>query len=126
MARPLINQIFDSLKPPIQNKTAADDGKALVFDQLTNTFEFQALPSAVSETGNFNVAYAYNADGKVQTETYTGDISKTTTYTYYDSSSEFNGKVKTETVVQNGKTIAKTYSYETGTGRIVGVAVTTT
>ncbi|MEM0173164.1 MAG: hypothetical protein QXI16_01500 [Sulfolobaceae archaeon] len=68
---------------------------------------------------NYNVNVTYYTEGadagKIQTVAYTGDINRTITYTY-----NAQGKIATETITEDGKTITKTYNYDTN-GRLTGV-----
>jgi len=60
--------------------------------------------------------YTEGADaGKIQTVAYTGDINRTITYTY-----NTQGKIATEVITEDGKTITKTYNYDAN-GRLIGV-----
>lgn len=60
--------------------------------------------------------YTSGADaGRIQKVTYTGDINRTITYTY-----TAEGKIASETIVEDGKTVTKTYTYTNG--RITGVS----
>ena len=60
--------------------------------------------------------YTEGADaGKIQTVAYTGDINRTITYTY-----NTQGKIATEVITEDGKTITKTYNYDAN-GRLTGI-----
>lgn len=70
---------------------------------------------------NYNMSVTYydtGADaGRINTVTYTGDINRTITYTY-----TAEGKIASETIVEDGKTTTKTYTYTNG--RITGITST--
>jgi hypothetical protein len=68
---------------------------------------------------NYVVDYTYDNKGRVSQEIVTGDINKTTTYTYDDATDN----IITETTVENGITITKTYEYDEASGNIVKVTV---
>ena len=74
------------------------------------------------EIGNYGILYDYNGEGKIITETITGSITRTTTFTYNTGGSDI-GKILNQTIVEEGKTITMTYSYTLG--KISGVVVTT-
>jgi hypothetical protein len=79
-----------------------------------------------AEKGNYTISYQYSQDGtQIVSETYTGDINKVVQYTYFDATSEFFGSVKTEVTTTGSEVVTKTYGYETGTGSILSVTVTT-
>ena len=60
--------------------------------------------------------YTSGADaGRIQKVTYAGDINRTISYTY-----TAEGKIATETAVEDGKTVTKTYTY--ANGKITGVS----
>ena len=69
---------------------------------------------------DYDVAVTFTGDSVTQA-VYSGDIDKTITYTYTASGAAV-GKVATETVVQNGTTTVKTYTYNGTTGKLESIA----
>lgn len=67
----------------------------------------QALESFIGTTGNYDVDYVYDDQGRVITENITGDGERSTNYTYDEKDN-----IKTEAVTCNGKTVTKTYTYD--------------
>lgn len=67
---------------------------------------------------DYNTAITYYAggpdEGKIETVTYTGDIERAITYTY-----TAEGKINAETIVEDGITTTKTYTYSGG--KITGI-----
>jgi hypothetical protein len=61
-------------------------------------------------SANYVVDYIYDVKGRVQQEVVTGDIAKTTTFAYDDTTDN----ITTETTVENGVTTTKTYAYSDG------------
>lgn len=57
---------------------------------------------------SYSIAYEYDLQGRIVKETVTGDIARTVAYTYDE-----NDNIITEIINVNGKTITKTYSYDT-------------
>jgi hypothetical protein len=73
---------------------------------------------------NYTIARTYNEIGKVATETYSGDITRSVTYTYFDNTSEFYTLAKTIVVAEGNKTITQTYGYQTSTRYLMTITTT--
>lgn len=71
--------------------------------------------------GDYNIEYSYDAKGRVQSEIVTGCISKTTTYSY-----DSNDNISSEAIEIDNHIITKSYGYDSVTGNITSVTVTTT
>jgi hypothetical protein len=68
----------------------------------------------------YEVAYTYDGSGRISTATFTGDVDKVVTYTYKTSGAAL-GKMDTITIVEDGVTSTKTYSYDVN-GVLTGIA----
>jgi hypothetical protein len=71
--------------------------------------------------GVYDINYDYDAQGRIATETITGDISRTTTFSY-----DADDNIQTEVIEENGKVITKTYSYDPVTKNVAKVSVVVT
>lgn len=64
---------------------------------------------------NYTIARTYNEIGKVATEIYSGDITRSITFTYFDNMSEFYKLVKSIVIIEGNKTTTQTFGYQTQT-----------
>jgi hypothetical protein len=90
-------------------------------DRLTHEIEVVAgSTDAWEDTHNHSVAYSYNLDGSIQSETITsgGSLVKTTTYGY-----DGQGNIVQETVDKGNKVIVKMYQYDVN-GNIINIEIT--
>lgn len=97
-------------------------GRIGILEKLLEGFPGEKTPTPVEE--NYDIAYTYTTEGDIKKETITGDINRTTFFTYF-TTGEFVGNVEKEVIVEELKTITKTYSYETGTSRLLNISVVT-
>lgn len=72
----------------------------------------------LSKGENYDIAYSYDAVGRIEKETVTGSINKVITYSY-----DANDNIIEESIAVNGKTITKTYGYDEN-NNIISVATT--
>jgi len=63
--------------------------------------------------GNYTTTYTYDTNGKISGCTIIGDKSETTIYEYYTSGDNL-GKINTEAIQKDSKTITNTFSYTNG------------
>lgn len=73
---------------------------------------------------NFNVSYEYYEDGRVKKEIITGDIERTTEYSYSQKGFKNEGKVLMEIVKENGQRTSRTFFYNDD-GNITSIQVIT-
>jgi hypothetical protein len=88
----------------------------------TSTYSSDKILSLINNQGDYNTSYSYNGDGKINGYTITGDKTESVTYTYF-TSGENLGKIETETIIKDGKTLVNTFSYTNG--KISGVITVT-
>jgi hypothetical protein len=67
---------------------------------------------------NYVVDYTYDVKGRIYQEVVSGDISRTTTFSYDDATDN----ITTEVTVENGVTVTKTYEYTDGNVTKITVA----
>lgn len=88
----------------------------------TSTYSSSKIVSLINNQGDYNTSYTYNGDGKISGYSITGDIAETVSYSYFLSGDNI-GKIETETIVKNEKTLVNTFSYTNG--KISGVTTVT-
>ncbi|MBK5239842.1 hypothetical protein [Clostridium sp.] len=72
--------------------------------------------------GNYTTTYAYDVNGKISGCTIIGDKSEITAYTYFTTGDNL-GKINTESIQKDNKTVTNTFSYTSG--KISGVITVT-
>lgn len=77
------------------------------------TYSSNKIVSLIDNQGDYNTSYIYNGDGKISGYTITGDKAENTSYTYFASGDNI-GKIETETIIKDGKTLINTFSYANG------------
>ena len=75
---------------------------------------------ALAKVASYVIDYHYDAKGRIDLETITGGIARTTSYEYDDATDN----IVKETVVENGVTLVKDYEYDVVTNNIAKVTVT--
>lgn len=104
--------------------TGIQDRYVYAYDSSVSKFTLIPLVSGESDKGSYETSYTYTIDNKVESETIVGDkYSRIVSYTYYDSGADI-GKLHTEVIVENGKTITKTYTYIVDSDLISNISVT--
>ena len=88
----------------------------------TSTYSSDKIISLINNQGDYNTSYSYNGAGKINGYTITGDKTENVTYTYFTSGDNL-GKIETETIIKDGKTLVNTFSYTNG--KISGVITVT-
>jgi hypothetical protein len=77
------------------------------------------------DEGNYVVNFGYYDNGRIKTQTFTGDVNRVIDYEYHPEDGPFEGRVYKEIISSNGVVITREFLYDSLSGRITSIRTTT-
>lgn len=115
--------VSSNMKPfvTIKYPTNLNNRLQMLEEDINKVINTKTIPY---DNKNFNVNYEYYEDGRVKKETLTGDIKRTTEYSYSQKGFKNEGKILMEIVKENGQRTSRTFFYDDD-GNITNIQVLT-